>query len=151
MKRGVTLVELLLACAVAAVGITCVLVLAAEVIGAGARVRARNADSAAARVALYRLQNELAASQSTASIADGVALTSVSGGIRWQVVTFDGTPHLTRVKSGSTPEIKNSVAPEISELSLQTSAAARTLAITAGPPGRRAKLTEVIRSWGVTL
>ena len=151
MKRGVTLVEVLLACAVAAIGISFCLTLAADVISSSAKVRKRNAENVSARVALYRLRGDIGSSSNFSTLEGGLALTQTAGGVRWQVSTFDGTSYLTRVKSGQTPGLKDAVAPQVSQISLITSPAARTLAITAGAGGKRVKLTEVIRTWGVTL
>lgn len=151
MKRGVTLVEILLACAVAFVGITVALMLAADVLRAGARVRERNAENASALVAMYRLRGEVLAAQAFSQNGNALAVTSSTGGIRWQVATFGNVPYLTRVKSAGTPAIKNAVAGNVSEISAERSANAVTLAITAGQPGRRVRINEVIRTWGVTL
>jgi len=141
----------LLACGVAFVGITVALTLAADVLRAGANMRQRNAENASALVAMYRLRNEISAATSFSQSGGGIAITSSTGGIRWQVATFGNTPYLTRVKSGSTPAVKNAVAENVSAIGVERNAHAVTLAITAGTPGRRTRINEVIKAWGVTL
>lgn len=151
MKRAVTLVELLIACAIAAVGVAFTLILSANVLQAGARVRARNADHAAAQVALYRLKNELSRASGSQMSSGTLALTTSDGGLRWQVVTLQGRPTLTRTPSGQTPTLAHAVASDISQLQLSSGPNAQTLAITSGAVGRRVKLTETLRAWGTTL
>ena len=151
MKRGVTLVELLLACAVAVIGITTVLLLAADVISASARVRQNNAANAPARVALLRLHTDISAAETFSSSANKIVTTLAGSSSHWSIATFGATPYLTHNNSSGTPSLQNSVAAYVHALQLARGERAVTLALTFGEGAHRQRIEDVIRTWGQTL
>lgn len=152
MKRGVTLVELLLAMAIALIGITTVLLLAADVIGASARIRQKNLASAPARATLERIKNEIISSSTFSGDINGIATTQgAQGKVRWQVATLDGIPALVRLSTAAAPTRQNIVVSGIRQISLQQDSRAITLSATLGTGQHRQKVDNVIRRWGQTL
>jgi Tfp pilus assembly protein PilV len=154
--RGVTIVELLIACALALVGVTVTLMLAADVVAAGARVRERAANSAEACVALYRMRSEVENAQTLGEKNNIIAVTQNNSGIiyksAWQVATFEGKPMLTRIGDfAATPQKSNVVAKNVRRIEMTNAKNAITLALTTASKNYPRVLKEVIRKWGQTL
>jgi hypothetical protein len=154
MKKGMTLTELLLAGAIAVVGMVLALALAADLLRAAAGVRLRQQQSLEGQVALIRLRDELGRAQSASWQEEGVLMTLDTGKIWWGVATQEGIPNLLRLSYPMTAAHKQdsqkAVATGVRALTYAPEAPGRTkVALTLR--GGNYRLEERIILWARTM
>ncbi len=147
-RRGTTLVEVMLACALAAAGVYVIFLLASEMLSAAAKVRGKNERLMEARVAALRLRRECEVAIGASYGAEGLFLTREGGQkFMWQVGAGDLAGLLLRHEAGRAATVEDAVATHVEALTYAASEKAITIAITAH--GR--KIEEVLQVWGRTL
>lgn len=157
--KATTLIEILLASAIALIGIVFVLGLASDVIRASGNIRARETTLAEARVALKRLRAEIETAAAFEQKEGGVVITQDgagggggnSNGVHWQAITLDGESVLARCESGAVAGRNQAVAKDVRAVRVEDADKAITITLTLGAGEKRRKLEEVIVKVGETI
>lgn len=151
--KGTTLVEILLACAVAAVGIVFALGITGDLIAMSAKVKQRETTLAEVRVALKRLKNEIAVANTFAQREGYFVTTFAARSYRWRTATLEGHQVLARCVGAETATVKKAVAADVLEMKVKKGTKAITIAITtrAHPGAKKQMLEELLVKIGETL